>query len=543
MIKGLPVEWGTCSRTVALDSWPLSLACWKDTIAIGLGTGDITILDRITGSQAAILSGHTDYVRSVVFSSDGTLLVSGSDDNTVKLWDVQTGGIIKAFCGHSNYILSVSISVDCTTIASGSSDQTICLWDIQTGECNHTIKQQEEVFCVRFFPTNSQHLIFVSGRKVRQWNTIDHQINSTYDGSHVALSPDGTQFVLCHEAAVVVQNSNSGAVVANFHVPSNNTNYCCFSPDGSLIAAAAHNIVYVWDITSLDPHIVQTFIGHTEEITSLTFSSPSSLISSSWDRSVKFWQIDASPVDPVVNLSLISLNSTPIKSITLQVKDGIAISSDKDGIVRTWDILTGFCKASFQTPAKDCDWCDVRLIDSKLISAWKKDEQIDIWDVEKGELLQMVTLSIIDVEDVRISEDGTKVFCLHYKSIQSWSIQTGEVVSEVELESSIPRRSLTVDGSRVWVHSPVLEPQGWDFGIPDSPPVQLPTIPSSHSTGTKLWDAYKFGIKDTVTGKVVFQLGGRFAEPIDSQWDGQYLVAGYQSGEVLILDFNNMASK
>ena len=85
MIKGLPAEWGTCSRTVALDSYPWSLACWKDTIAVGLESGDITILDRITGSQAAILSGHTDYARSVVFSSDGTLLVSGSDDYTVKL--------------------------------------------------------------------------------------------------------------------------------------------------------------------------------------------------------------------------------------------------------------------------------------------------------------------------------------------------------------------------------------------------------------------------------------------------------------------------
>ena len=142
----------------------------------------------------------------------------------------------------------------------------------------------------------------------------------------------------------------------------------------------------------------------------------------------------------------------------------------------------------------------------------------------------MVTLSSGKVEDVRISEDGTKVFCLHYESIQSWSIQTGEVVSEVGLEPSGPRRSLTVNGSSVWVHSPVLDLQGWDFGIPDSPPVQLPNIPSSHSTGTKLWDTCKFRIGDIVTRKVVFQLGGRFAKPNDSQWDGQYLVAGYESG-------------
>ena len=116
-------------------------------------------------------------------------------------------------------------------------------------------------------------------------------------------------------------------------------------------------------------------------------------------------------------------------------------------------------------------------------------------------------------------------------------------MGEVEFEYLGPRRSLTVDGSRVWVYSPMLEPQGWDFGIPNSPPIELPDIPSSHSTGTKLWDIHQFRIEDTVTGRVVFQLGGRFANPVDSQWDGQYLVAGYGSGEVLILDFNNMVPK
>ena len=43
-----------------------------------------------------------------------------------------------------------------------------------------------------------------------------------------------------------------------------------------------------------------------------------------------------------------------------------------------------------------------------------------------------------------------------------------------------------------------------------------------------------------VTGKVVFQLTGRFAKPVDVQWDSRYLVAGYKSGEVLILNFNHV---
>ena len=99
------------------------------------------------------------------------------------------------------------------------------------------------------------------------------------------------------------------------------------------------------------------------------------------------------------------------------------------------------------------------------------------------------------------------------------------------------QRSLTVDGSRVWVHSPWSEPWGWDFGTLGSPPVQLPNPPILLD---KLWDIKQSRIKDAVTGRVVFQLGGRFVEPDISQWDGHYLVAAYKSGELLILDFNHV---
>jgi WD40 repeat protein len=92
-------------------------------------------------------------------------------------------------------------------------------------------------------------------------------------------------------------------------------------------------------------------------IMSLAFSSPSSLISASSDQSVKFWKIGAKPTDLVgTDSKSISIASATIMSITLQVKDGnLFITSDSDGVVRTCDIFTGLCKASFQTPAKGAD--------------------------------------------------------------------------------------------------------------------------------------------------------------------------------------------
>ena len=246
----------------------------------------------------------------LTFSSDGTSLVSGSDDKTVKFWGVQTGGVVEAFHGHTEGVWSVSISADCTTIASGSDDRAIHLWNIQTGECYHTIKQQSFVGYVNFSPTNPQHFMSICDNKLWQWDVNGHQIKPPFGGSYIAFSSDGTQFVSCYSTVVTVQNSDSGVIIAKFQVANGIIKYCCFSPDDMLIAIATYNTVYVWDITNSNPHIIEIFIGHTNDVTSLAFSSPSTLISASHNKLVKFWQIGVSSADLVV----IDLVSTPIAS-------------------------------------------------------------------------------------------------------------------------------------------------------------------------------------------------------------------------------------
>ncbi|KAH1371911.1 hypothetical protein KXX50_004916, partial [Aspergillus fumigatus] len=60
-------------------------------------------------------------------------IVSGSDDNTIKLWDAQTGLELRSLEGHSSLVGSVAFSPDGQRIVSGSGDSTIKLWDAQTG--------------------------------------------------------------------------------------------------------------------------------------------------------------------------------------------------------------------------------------------------------------------------------------------------------------------------------------------------------------------------------------------------------------------------
>ena len=190
------------------------------------------------------------------------------------------------------------------------------------------------------------------------------------------------------------------------------------------MAGSSDRTIYVWDITNSDRHPIETFTGHTGNITSLTFSSPlassSSLISSSDDQSIKFWQIGTSLTNQVTTDSeSVPPYLTPITLINLQTIDGIAISSDMGGVVRTWDILTGHCKASFHTSAQGSTPRDARLINSRsLIFAWCTDEEICIWDIGKGEHLQTVnaTFNLQDTS-LRISGDGSKVFLMDDRSI------------------------------------------------------------------------------------------------------------------------------
>ena len=222
----------------------------------------------------------------------------------------------------------------------------------------------------------------------------------------------------CDEGAVTIQSSDSGVITAKFHVTNGDTCCCCFSPDSRLVAVAASRTTYIWDITSSDPHLVETLIGHTSKITSLEFSSPSTLISASCDQSVKFWQIGALSPDLVgTDPKFTSLTSAQIKLITLQAKDKIATTCDLDGMVKTWDISTGLCNASFPTSSKDFYIGDIQLINGRLIFVWHADGDMSIWDSEKGELLSAVDTPYGLLEDLRILGDGSRAFYLDKHSI------------------------------------------------------------------------------------------------------------------------------
>ena len=164
-------------------------------------------------------------------------------------------------------------------------------------------------------------------------------------------------------------------------------------------------------------------------------------------KSVKFWQIGTQSTDPLeADLDSTSTTSATIKSITLYAKGSIAVISDADGMVKTWDTSTGLCKTSFQTPAKGSDSTDSQLINGRLILVWDIDAKITIWDVEKEkELFVVGGLEKSTYRALKISGDGSRVFFLSAGLMHAYSIETGEVVNKIRpmgsVRATLPQRS------------------------------------------------------------------------------------------------------
>ena len=92
-------------------------------------------LARFRESEALVrtITGHADEVSCVAYSQDGTRIVSGSTDNSLKLWDAATGSELLTFAGHTDWVNAVAYSPDGKYIVSGSTDKTLKVWDAVTG--------------------------------------------------------------------------------------------------------------------------------------------------------------------------------------------------------------------------------------------------------------------------------------------------------------------------------------------------------------------------------------------------------------------------
>jgi WD40 repeat protein len=285
--------------------------------------------------------GHLNNVISAVFNANGRQILSGSADNTIKLWDATTGHEIRTFSGHTITVNSVAFSPNGRQILSGSMDRTIKLWDITTGREIRTFSgHADRVLSVCFSPDGGQILSASADKTIKLWDTATGREIRTFSGhasvaSTVSFSPDGRQILFgSADKTIKLWDTATGREIRTFSGHTSVVYTVSFSPDGrQILSGSADNTIKLWDATT--GRETRTFSGHTGTISSVAFSPDGrQILSSSVDRTIKLWDIATGREIRTFSgfIGIFSIKFNP---------NGRHILISDDRIIKVLDIATG----------------------------------------------------------------------------------------------------------------------------------------------------------------------------------------------------------
>jgi WD40 repeat protein len=249
---------GLCLKTLSKHTkgfWQVSLNEDQKMIATAELDYSVGILNLENGEVIRKMAGgHTAWVRMVSFSPDGHFLASGSEDQTVRLWDVLTGKCLQILRGHTGPIQCVTFN-RVGQLASGGWDGTVRLWNILTYECQLVIQAHNHRILSLAFNT---------------------------DGNLLASSSQ--------DRTIALWDSVTGKCMRKLELDSSNIFAIAFSPDGQILSACVDTVIRLWKVSTGEN--LATLTGHIGQIGSIVFSPNGVLASGSSDGSTKLWNLE-----------------------------------------------------------------------------------------------------------------------------------------------------------------------------------------------------------------------------------------------------------
>ena len=302
---------------------------------VSCGGNDIHLWDPHTHQLLKTLIGHTEPVNSVVFSPDGEIIASASDDRTIRLWNVNTRKPIKTLMGHTDSVNSVVFSSDGETIASAGNDRTVRLWNANTGELLKALPGHVENVNTITFSPDGKTIASGSGR--------------------LAYLGGGEDSGTCVGQEIRLWNANTGEPIKTLKGHTSVVNSVVFSPDGNTIAsgsghwmgyegkASAGEEVRLWNANTGE--LIKTLTGHEDVVSSVAFSPDGNLIvsgdwydwdghlsSGTWSGEIRVWDAHTGE-----HLKTLTGHTGGVSSVAFSLDGKTLASGRTDGTILLWD--------------------------------------------------------------------------------------------------------------------------------------------------------------------------------------------------------------
>jgi WD40 repeat protein/energy-coupling factor transporter ATP-binding protein EcfA2 len=411
-----------------------------------------------TAREQNLCQGHSDRVNAVAISPDGQIIVSGSWDGMIQLWDLQGNAIVQPFQGHQGDVTSVAFSPDGQVIASGGGDSTVRLWSLAGNSlCRPFWGHQGDVTSVIFSPDGQTLASCGVDGMIRLWDLKGNVIGEPFRGhksdiTSLSFSPDGNAIVSGGgDGTIWLWDLQGNSISEPFQGHEDKVTAVAFSPDGETIASGSWDrTVRLWDLQG--KLIGRPWRGHDDYILTIAFSSNGQTIASgSSDKTIRLWDLQGNAIAHPLRG-----HKSAVRSVAFSPDAKMLISGSTDKTVRMWDLQGNLILQPFQGHeisvwSVACSPTPNEEGEGGIIASGGGDGTVKLWDLQGNLIGQPFRGHQGDVTSVAFSPDGQIIASGSWdRTIRLWDLQGNAIGQPFQgHENDITAIAFSPDGQTI----------------------------------------------------------------------------------------------